>query len=249
MADNKQKDPLKNTEIPESKTSVTDQIPGIGGAMEFIKKYQNLLMAAGVIIIGIIVFMMMRGGSNGTKELNADKALQPIRQYMQMDSFNVVLNGNDSLGVPLGIKKYIAKYKGTRAAEEARMYGAVCYLSTGNAAEAIKMLKDAGSFGKQLNARKLSLLGDAYSEKGTSASPLNQSDCKEAIDYYRKAADEFSDDEMNASAYLFKAAQLYSLTGKPEKAKELYQEIKDKYPGSSQLNMVEKYLGKEGVEN
>jgi tetratricopeptide (TPR) repeat protein len=147
------------------------------------------------------------------------------------------------------LKKYLAKYKGTKAADEARVYGAVCYLGISNPSEAIKMLKDAGTFGKQLNARKYCLLGDAYSEKGMAASPVNQSDCKEAIDYYRKAADAFADDEANASLYLYKAAQLYSQTGKPDKAKALYLEIKDKYPGSSQLSNIEKYLGKEGVEN
>jgi tetratricopeptide (TPR) repeat protein len=249
MADNKQQDPLQTTETTEVKTSLKDQVPGIDGAMAFIKKYQNMLIAAGVVILGLIVFLMMRGGTSGASELNADKALQPARQYMQMDSFNTVLNGNDSLGIT-SLKKYLAKYKGTKAANEARLYGAVCYMHAGNPNEAIKMLKDVGSLGKQENARKFSLFGDAYSEKGTSASPVNQSDCNEAIDYYRKAADAFTEDEGNAATYLFKAAQLYSQTGKPEKAKELYKEIKDKYPGARQVTeSIEKYLGKEGVEN
>jgi tetratricopeptide (TPR) repeat protein len=249
MADNKQQDPLQTTEATEVKTTLKDQLPGMDGALSFIKKYQNILIAAGVAILGIIVFMMMRGGTSGANEMNADKALQPMRQYMQMDSFSTVINGNDSLGVT-SLKKYLAKYKGTKAANEARLYGAICYLHLGNPNETIKMLKDVGSLGKQENARKLSLFGDAYSEKGTSASPVNQSDCNEAIDYYRKAADAFSEDEGNAASYLFKAAQLYSQTGKAEKAKELYKEIKDKYPGARLVTeSIEKYLGKEGVEN
>lgn len=247
MAD-KKNEPLK-TETPGAKASITDQIPGANNAMEFIKKNQNVFLAAGAVIVVIIIFLLMRGGeATGAKEGRAESELSNIRRYMQMDSFNVVLNGNDSLGVT-AIKKFISKHKGTEAADEARLYGGICYMSAGNTAEAIKMLKDAGSFGKQLEGRKLSLLGDAYSEKGTSASPINQSDCKEAIDYYRKAADKFGEDDINASAYLFKAAQLYSQLGNSAKAVELYKEIRNKYPNSKQIIYVEKYLGKEGVEN
>lgn len=248
MADKKQQTPAQEPEVTETKKSLTDQVPELGGVMQFVKKYQNILLVAVIAIVGVIVFMMLRGGGNGAKELNAEKAIQPIRQYMQMDSFNLVLNGNDSLGVK-GVKKFLSAHKGTEAANEMRIYGAVCYLAAGNTSEAIKLLKDAGTFGKQMNARKYSLLGDAYSEKGMAATPANQSDCNEAIDYYRKAADAFPEDENNSAAYLYKAAQLYSLTGKSDKAKALYKEIKDKFPGSSQTNMVEKYLGKEGVEN
>jgi len=249
MAD-KKKDPLQNTETPETRTSLSDQIPGVGGAMDFMKKNQNIFLAAGAVIIGLVIFFMLRGsgGSSGAKEFAADKSLQPIGQYMSMDSLDLVMNGNDSLGVT-AIKKFISKNKGTKAADEALLYGAICYMNAGNSAEAIKMLKDVGSFGKQIQARKFSLLGDAYSEKGTAANPLNQSDCKEAIDYYRKAADQFTEDGTNASMYLFKAAQLSAQIGNNAKAKEFYQEIKDKYPTSKQINLVEKYLGKEGVEN
>lgn len=247
MAD-KKNEPL-TTETPEKKSSLTDQIPGAGNAMAFIKKYQNILLAAGAAIVLIVVFLLMRGGGgDASKEGRAESELRNIRQFMQMDSFNVVLNGNDSLGVT-AIKKFITKYKGTEAADEGRLYGAVCYMNAGNPAEAIKMLKDAGSLGKQLEARKLSLLGDAYSEKGTAASPINQGDCKEAVDYYRKAADKFPEDDANAAAYLYKAAQLYSQMGNSAKAIEVYKEIKNKYPNSRQILYVEKYLGKEGVEN
>lgn len=248
MAD-KKNEPLK-TETTETKPSITDQIPGAGNAMDFIKKNQNILLAAVAVVVLIVVFLLMRGGgsSNAASEGRAENELRNIRQYMQMDSFNIVLNGSDTLGVT-SVKNFIKKYKGTEAADEVRLYGGICYMSQGNASEAIKLLKETGSFGKQLEARKLALLGDAYSEKGTAANPLNQSDCKEAIDYYRKAADEFKEDDANASAYLYKAAQLYSQIGNGAKAVELYKEIKDKYPTSKQMLNVEKYLGKEGVEN
>ena len=248
MADKKTTTPETQPGTEETKKSLTEQVPELGGIMQFIKKYQNILFIAGAAILAVVVVMLLRGGGSSTKELNAEKAIQPVRQYMQMDSFNLVLNGNDSLGIK-GVKKFLSTHKGTKAANEMRIYGAICYMATGNPSEAIKLLKDAGSFGKQMNARKNSLLGDAYSEKGMAANPVNQSDCNEAIDYYRKAADAFPEDENNSAAYLYKAAQLYSQTGKADKAKQLLKEIKDKYPGSSQTNMVEKYLGKEGVED
>lgn len=247
MAD-KKNEPL-TTETTEKKASITDQIPGAGNAMAFIKKNQNILLAAGAAVVLLVIFLLMRGGGNdAAKEGRAENELRNIRQYMQMDSFNVVLNGNDTLGIK-PIKKFISTYKGTEAADEGRLYGAVCYMNAGNPAEAIKILKDAGSMGKQLEARKLSLLGDAYSEKGTAVSPISQADCKEAVDYYRKAADKFPEDDANAAAYLYKAAQLYSQMGNSPKAIELYKEIKNKYPNARQIIYIEKYLGKEGVEN
>jgi tetratricopeptide (TPR) repeat protein len=244
----------KNTVTPDVQTNEQapasiKEIPGVDQIIGFWKKYQNYVLIGLFLILGIIAFLIIRGrgGANAQKALTADKALFEIQRYIQMDSFNIALNG-DTLG-NIGLKNIIKKYKGTPAANEAAVYVGICQAGLGNYNEAIKNLKDAGGFGKQLDARRTMALGDAYAEKGMAANPVNKSDCKEAISYYKKAADAFADDADNTALYLWKAAHLHDAIDEKDKAKEIFTTIKEKYPKTTVGLQVDKYLGKLGVEN
>jgi tetratricopeptide (TPR) repeat protein len=215
--------------------------------MGFFKKYQNYIGIALLAVAAVIVyFTVFKKKPNPTKELNAEKTMQYALYNISRDSFNIALNG-DTTGP--GLLDIIKKNKGTQLANQAMVHAAVCYLKTSKPKDAIKYLEDAGSgFGKQVNARKLSLLGDAKSDLGTENNTINNKLCEEAISYYEKAANEFKDDAMSAS-YLFKAAQLNELIGKFDAAKKIYVNIKETYPEYQDMPLIEKYLGKLGVEN
>jgi tetratricopeptide (TPR) repeat protein len=223
---------------------------GMDGIMNIIKKYQVWLIAGGVLLLGIVAWLLLRGGGgsgNAKKELPLQRDLSIARSYAERDSTNLALTG-DTLGNK-GLETIISKNKGTVIAEEAKLQAAHAHLTAGNTKKAISYLESVSGFGPSVEARRLSLLGDAWSTQGTAGGTINKSDCEKAIGYYEDAVNKFADDEANAAFYLFKAGQLYELTGNAEKAKTAYLNIKEKYPSSSQANEIEKYLGKLGVEN
>ncbi len=237
----------ENVEQEVRNTSSLNENEALQGVTSFFKKYQNYIGIGLLAIAGVIVyFTVFKKKSNPTKELNAERTMQYPLYNISRDSFNIALNG-DTTGP--GLLDVIKKNKGTKLADQAMIHAAICYLQTDRPKEALKYLEDAGNdFGKQGNARKLSLIGDAKSELATENNTVNNKLCEEAISYYEKAANEFKADVMSAS-YLFKAAQLNELIGKLDAAKKIYLGIKDSYPEYQDMATIEKYLGKLGVEN
>jgi tetratricopeptide (TPR) repeat protein len=212
----------------------------------FFRKYQ---MYIGIAIAAVLLFILYKQffgtKQNPAKEMAAERALQNPMFHMSRDSFDIALNG-DSTGE--GFLKIISKNKGTKIANQARMEAAICYLKTNRPKEAVKMLEEAGGFGKQINARRLSLLGDAKSDIGTENGVINKKICEEAIGYYEKAAGSFSDDDLSA-AYLLKSGELYIKIGDLAAAKKVFINLREKYPDFQQMGQVDKELGRLGVEN
>jgi tetratricopeptide (TPR) repeat protein len=154
-----------------------------------------------------------------------------------MDSLQKALNGD---GISLGFVKVADKFGGTKMGNLAKFYAGDCYLRTGDFAKAAKYLEEFSTPSKQVQARAYKLLGDANAELGKN---------DEAISYYKKAANYFTDDNANSAEYLFFAAALSEKTGKTKEAIALYQELKDKFPGTQQSSEADKYLAKLGVYN
>ena len=106
-------------------------------------------------------------------------------------------------------------------------------------ANAIKYLKDFSTSSKFFQARAYKLLGDAYADMGKN---------KEALDYYKKAASEFKEDEENSSEALFLAAYLAQTKLNDNKqAIELFKELKEKFPNTQRGSEADKYLARLGV--
>ncbi len=243
---------IKNVEVVEesskaASTSKLNEIEELQGVAQFFKKYQNyIFIGLGAIALGIIGYMFLGKKGDPIRAVKNDAALQEATQYLKQDSFDIALNGS---GGSIGLLQIIKKSSGTSTEKIARVEAAMCYLRKGQPKDAIKMLKEATGFGKQVNARRLSLLGDATSELATTTDAVNSKLAEEAIDYYQSAANEFSDDASGA-AYLFKAGQLQEKMNKLDDAKKTYTTIKEKYAeNEAVMNEVEKYLGKLGVIN
>ena len=207
-------------------------------AKDFWSKYQNPVMIAAVAIIVLV------GGYYGYKKYfqqpKEEKALDAIfkaEEYYRMDSLQKALNGD---GLNLGFVKVVDKFGGTKAGNLAQFYAGDCFLRTGDFNKAVKYLEDFSTSQKQVQARAYKLTGDAYAELGKNDN---------AISNYKKAARHFTDDNNNSAEYLFFAAALSEKSGKTKEAIELYKELKDKFPGTSQSNEADKFLAKLGVYN
>jgi tetratricopeptide (TPR) repeat protein len=203
---------------------------------EFWEKYSKPLMY-GITAVVLIIAVVL-GYKYLVQEPNEKKATEAMfqaEQYYRMDSVKLALNGDN---INAGFAKIISKYGSTKAGNLAKFYAGSCYLKLGDFNNAVKYLKDFSASASQVQARAYGLLGDAYSE-------LNKKE--DAIDQYKKAGTLSDKDDVMSPEYLFRAGYLYESMGKTKEAIEMYQMVKDKYPGSQRGVDIDKYLGRLGV--
>lgn len=214
-------------------------------AKDFWAKYNKPVMIVCAVII------LVAGGYLGYKkfykepnEEKASDALFKAEGYQRTallspnpDSLiKLALNGD---GANVGFLRVMSKYKGTAAANVAKLYTGECYLILNDNANAVKYLKDFSTDSKFFQARAYKLLGDAYADLGKT---------KDAFDNYKKAANEFKEDEENSSEALFLAAYLAQTKMNDNKqAIELFKELKEKFPNTQRGSEADKYLARLGV--
>ncbi|HEX5154148.1 MAG TPA: tetratricopeptide repeat protein [Parafilimonas sp.] len=200
-------------------------------AKDFWTQYQKPLLTI------IIVLVVLIGGWYGyknyivaPKETEAQNAMWKAEQYFREDSLNLALNGDK---FNRGFLYIINNYGSTKSGNLAKYYAGVCYLRTGNFNKAVENLNDFNTSEKQIQMMAYGALGDAYSE-------LNKND--DAVNYYKKAANEFTDDATMSSEYLFRAALKLETLGKNSEALDLYKELKAKYPNTEKGFSADKYI-------
>jgi len=195
------------------------------------------------ILIAALALALLVGGYLAYKylfqkpnEQKASEAMFKAQQYYGVDSFRLALNGD---GLNPGFLKIISNYGGTKAGELARFYAGASYLQSGDAANAIRQLKEFSTDSKPVQARAYKLLADAYAETGKNS---------EALEQYKKAGRAFEDDDQNSSEYLFMAGYFAArvMNNKTE-AITLFKEVKDKYPRTQYGFEADKYLAQLGV--
>jgi tetratricopeptide (TPR) repeat protein len=148
-----------------------------------------------------------------------------------------VLNGE---GKTPGALKIISQYDGTDAANLCQYYAGTAYLHLKQFDKAIKHLKEYDSKSSQIQSRAYGMIADAYAE-------LKKND--DALEYYKKAANENEKDEATTSEFLFRAALFAESIGKTEDAIDLYKRIREDYPTTQRGGEVDKYLARLGQVN
>lgn len=84
------------------------------------------------------------------------------------------------------------------------------------------------------------MIGDAYSE-------LKKNN--DALEYYKKAANENEKDEFTSSEFLFRAGLFAESIGKTKEAVELYKKLKTNYPLTDKAADIDRYLARLGEVN
>jgi len=214
-------------------------------AKDFWTKYNRPLMIVASIVIlvagGYLAYKKFYKEPNEQKAADALFKAEGYQRNALMaanpDSlFKLALNGD---GANPGFLKVMSKFKGTDAANLARLYAGECYLALNDNPNAVKYLKDFNTSSKFFKARADKLLGDAYADLGKS---------KDALASYKKAASEFTEDADNASEALFLAAYLAQAKMNDNKqAIELFKQLKEKFPNTQRGSQAEKYLARLGV--
>jgi tetratricopeptide (TPR) repeat protein len=200
-------------------------------AKNFWTQYQKpLLTIITVVVVAIAGWLGYKNYIVAPKETEAQNAMWKAEQYFRADSLNLALNGDK---FNHGFTYIINNYGSTKSGNLAKYYAGVCYLRTGNFNKAVDNLKDFSTSAKQIQMMAYGALGDAYSE-------LNKND--DAVNYYKKAANEFTDDANMSSEYLFRAALKLETLGKNSEALDLYKELKEKYPNTERGFGADKYI-------
>ncbi|MET0393186.1 MAG: tetratricopeptide repeat protein [Chitinophagaceae bacterium] len=211
----------------------------IGQAKDFWTRNSKLILGVGVVLLlAVGGYFVYQNYFRKPKEEKAADAIMKAELYFRADSFRLALNGD---GQNLGLLRVMDRYSGTSAANLAAFYAGVCYVKLDDNDNAIKYLKKFSTDAKQVQQRAYKLLGDAYGDKGNG---------KEALEYYKKAAHHFEDDQTRSAEALFLAAYMASTVLKDQKeAVELFKELKEKFPRTREGSEADKYLAQLGVYN
>jgi predicted negative regulator of RcsB-dependent stress response len=213
--------------------------PVVERARDFWSQYNKpVMIAAAAIILAAVGYLAYKNFFQKPNEQKASDSIAKAEEYYRMDSLKLALNGD---GINPGFLKIIDRYGNTKAGNLAKFYAGAASLQSGNAASAVKYLKDFDTDAKQIQARAYKLLGDAYAEQGKN---------NEALDNYKKASHHFEEDKMASSEYLFMAAYFAARVLKNNKeAIDLFKELKEKYPRTEKGFEADKYLAQLGVYN
>lgn len=214
-------------EFLESSDSLANELDK---AQNFFQANNKLfLIIGGVLLAGILGLVGYRYYQDG-READAQKALYKAVYDFEADSLSLALKGK---GGNEGLLNIADNYKGTDAANLASFYAGVALLKEGQLDDAISRLKAFSSSDILLQARAYALIGDAYMDKN---------DAKEAIDYYKRAADHKAN-QFFSPGYLLKLGLAYEKNNQSKDAASAYKRIIDDFPMSSEVMNAKKYLG------
>ncbi|MEG2771838.1 MAG: tetratricopeptide repeat protein, partial [Alistipes sp.] len=136
-----------------------------------------------------------------------------------------------------GFLDVIEKYGSTPAGNLAKHYAGICYLKTGDMANAATYLAKfstvKGLPGALINAQNYGLQGDIAVDK---------QDYAAALKFYDKAV-KAADNNLTAPMYLRKAGLVEQALGNKEKAAAYFEQILSTYPASYDAREAEKLLG------
>jgi tetratricopeptide (TPR) repeat protein len=213
---------------------------GASKAEEWVVRNQKYIFGiVGAIAVVTVGFLLYQKFVVEPKQLEAADEMFVAQQNFQkaidattgQDSlFNLALNGAEG---KFGFIKIAEEYSGTDAGNLANYYAGIAYLNTGKNTEAITHLDKFSSDDMILSTLAQGAIGDAFAQK-------NQ--LKEALDYYKKAA-EMNVNDLTTPRFLLKAGQTAYTLGQKADALKYFTEIKEKYESAPEARNIEGLIG------
>ena len=204
----------------------------LGRAEAFVSKNRKILgIVAGAIVVIIGGYIGFRQFILAPQEEEAQAALYIVQKQFEMDSFNLVVNGN---GTDLSGVEIADEYGLTKAGNLAAYMSGVSYLHLGQYEEAIDYLDNFSSDDDIVGPLATGLIGDAYVELG---------EVEKGIDYYLKASRQATN-ELVTPYFLKKAALAYDALGDYEESEKLYTRLKNDYKDAPESAEIEKYISR-----
>ena len=212
------KEKNESIEIIESPEALQQELTKVNNVFE---KNKSSVIIAVIVIIGAIVGYFGMTWYQNNQATEGEKKL-----YKAVYAFE-----SDSLSAAAKDLAKVSDEFGGNAQNLADLYLGITLIKQGKYDQAIERLKSFKSSDLLVQARALSLVGDAYSEKKSYA---------DAIEYYQKAA-EYKPNKFFSPMYLLKLANAYEANKQAKEALATYTEITEKYPQSSESIPAKKY--------
>lgn len=213
---------------------------GASKAEEWVVRNQKYIFGiVGAIALVTVGYLLYQKYVVEPKQLEAADEMFVAQQNFQkaidattgQDSlFNLALNGAEG---KFGFIKIAEEYSGTDAGNLANYYAGIAYLNTGKNTEAISYLDKFSSDDMILSTLAQGAIGDAFAQK-------NQ--LKEALDYYKKAA-EMNVNDLTTPRFLLKAGQTAYTLGQKADALKFFTEIKEKYESAPEARNIDGLIG------
>lgn len=196
----------------------------------FIEKNWKKLGAALLAIIVVVAAFYGYNHYSAGKEAKAQAAISAAQTAIAQQQFEQALNGD---GATAGLLKVMKEYSGTKTANLAKLYAAICYAQTGKTDDAIKMFEDFDQKSDQMiSPASIAALGNCYIQKGNT---------DKGVELLLKAA-KSANNEALSPIFLLQAGQVYESLGKNDKALEIYNQIKKDYFRSQICQDIDKYI-------
>lgn len=197
----------------------------------FIEKNWKLLSGILLGIIVVVAGVFFWNKHMDSVEADAQQAIAKSQQAFMQEQYEQALNGDGAN--EKGFIKIINEFSGTKTANLAKLYAAICYANTGKADEAIQYFEDFNQKDDQMiSPASIAALGNCYVEKG---------DTQKGAETLEKAA-KVADNDAVSPVFLLQAGQLYESLGQNDKALELYNKIKKDYFRSAVNQDIDKYI-------
>lgn len=200
-------------------------------AEHWIEEHSKLVLGVTGILFLIVAGYFGFQYYKSTQDAAAQREMFQAVYYFESDSLGLALNGD---GNNLGFIDIIDEYKYSDAANLAHFYAGTAFLKQGKFEAARLYLSDFSSNDLLVQARAYSLIGDTYME---------EEKFEDAVTYYDKAAG-YKPNKFFTPMYLMKSALAYEKLNQPDKAKEAYEKIINKYSESAEYQNARKFKAK-----
>lgn len=197
----------------------------------FINKNKKTIIAAiSVVVVLIAGGMLVSNYVIKPREQKAAEALFAGERYFQNGDYETALNGDQYEYA--GFEAVADEFGSTKAGKLAKAYAGISMAKLGRYEEAIPYLKGFKGNDAMVAPSVLAALGNCYAQIGDEA---------QAAATLVKAA-HMADNNLLSPAYLVQAGQIYEKLGNKADALKVYQEVKDKYYGSTQSMDIDRYI-------
>lgn len=196
----------------------------------FINKNKKTLVAAiCAIVVVVVAGMLVSTYYIKPREQKAAEALFAGERYFQNGDYETALNGDQEYA---GFEAVADEFGSTKAGKLAKAYAGISLAKLGRYEEAIPYLKGFKGNDAMVAPSVLAALGNCYAHMGDEA---------QAAATLVKAAHK-ADNNLLSPTYLVQAGQIYEKLGQKADALNVYQEVKDKYYGSTQAMDIDRYI-------
>jgi len=222
--------------MAKKKTQQADNLQELESALtkteQFIEDNQKIISyVVGGLILVVAIYLGFNRFYLQPREDEAQSQMFMAENYFEKDSFNLAINGD---GNYLGFLDIIEDYGITKSANRAKYYTGISYLHLGQFEDALDYLNDFKTDDLLLGPVAEGAKGDALIELG---------ETEEALKHYRKAYS-MTENELTTPIYMMKAALVLETLDELEDALSLYEEIKEKYPESTEGMNADRYIAR-----